>query len=230
MRNFVERHVIHNFGLKLISLGLAVGLWLAVARDPVAEVGVEVPIEFDNIPQNMEISSENIPKAQIRLRGPERIVRKLQPPDVYAEIDLHNLRPGERTFDLTPQQIHHPIDLEVVQVVPSQVHMAFDERLVRQVPIQPRVTGTVATGYGINRIVVDPSMIVISGPKKHVEGVETATTDPVDVSGAAGTLTFSRHPYISDPLIQVADSNSVKITIMTQKLATVSNPAPQKPE
>src|ERR1700674_4510946 len=149
MREFFQRHVVHNFGLKLISLALAVGLWLAVARDPVAEVGVEVPIEFDNIPQNMEISSENIPRAQIRLRGPERIVRKLQPPDVYAEIDLHNLHPGEHTFDLTVQQIHHPVDLEVVQVVPSQVHMTFDERLVRQVPIQPRVTGTVATGYAI---------------------------------------------------------------------------------
>lgn len=230
MRDFFQRHVVHNFGLKLISLGLAVGLWLAVARDPVAEVGVEVPIEFDNIPQNMEISSENIPRAQIRLRGPERIVRRLQPPDVYAGIDLHNLHPGERTFDLTPQQIHHPVDLEVVQVVPSQVHMAFDERLVRQVPIQPRVIGTVGAGYSISGIVVDPSTIVISGPKKHVQAVDAATTDPVDVSGAVGPLAFSRHPYISDPLIQVADSNSVKITIMTQKLPTVSNVAPQKPE
>jgi YbbR domain-containing protein len=188
-----------------------------------------VPIEFDSIPQNMEISSDNIPKAQIRLRGPERIVRRLQPSDVYAEIDLHNLRPGERTFDLTVQQIHHPVDLEVVQVVPSQLHLAFDERFVRQVPIQPRVIGTVAAGYGINRIVVDPSTIVISGPKKQVEAVETATTDPIDVSGAEGSLTFSRHPYISDPLIQVADPHSVRITIVTQKLPTVSNAPPQKP-
>ena len=38
MRDFLHRHVIHNLGLKLISIGLAVGLWLAVARDPVAEV------------------------------------------------------------------------------------------------------------------------------------------------------------------------------------------------
>ena len=42
---------------------LAVGLWLAVARDPVAEVAVEVPIEFRNIPENLEISSESIPRA-----------------------------------------------------------------------------------------------------------------------------------------------------------------------
>ena len=60
MRDFLNRFVLHNLGLKLISLGLATGLWLAVARDPVAEVAVDVPIEFHNIPQNLEISSENI--------------------------------------------------------------------------------------------------------------------------------------------------------------------------
>lgn len=230
MRDFFHRHVAHNFLLKLVSLALAVGLWLAVTRDPVAEVGVDVPVEFNNIPSNMEISSESIPRAQIRLRGPQRIVRRLQSTDVYAEIDLHNLHPGERTFDLTSQQIHHPADLEVVQVVPSQLHLAFDERLVRQVPIQPRVVGAVRAGYAISRITVDPSTIVISGPKKHVEAVEAATTDPVDVNGAMGSLTFSRHPYISDPLIQLGDSNSVRISITLQKLPTVSSAGPQKTE
>ena len=149
MRDFFHRYVFHNLGLKLISLALAVGVWLAVARDPVAEVAVDVAIEFHNIPQNLEISSDNIPRAQIRLRGPERVVRRLQPSDVYAEIELNGLRPGERTFDLTAQQIHEPSELEVVQVVPSQVHLMFDTRLTRQVPVQPRVVGNFAPGYGI---------------------------------------------------------------------------------
>src|ERR1700676_2919801 len=110
MRDFLHRHVLHNLGLKLISLALAVGLWLAVARDPVAEVAVDVPIEFHNIPPNLEISSENIPRAQIRLRGPQRVIRHLQPADVYAEIELSGLRPGEGTFDLTAQRIHQPAE------------------------------------------------------------------------------------------------------------------------
>jgi len=50
MKDFLRRRVLHNFGIKLLSLALAVGLWLAVTRDPVAEIAVEVPIEFRNIP------------------------------------------------------------------------------------------------------------------------------------------------------------------------------------
>jgi len=183
MRDFLHRYVLHNLGLKLISLALAVGLWLAVARDPVAEVALDVAIEFHNIPQNLEISSENIPRAQIRLRGPERVVHRLQPSDVYAEIELSGLKPGERTFDLTAKQIHEPAELEVVQVVPSQFHLTFDTRLTRQVPVQPRVEGTFASGYSIERIEVDPATITVSGPKKHVDAVDSAITDPVDMSG-----------------------------------------------
>src|SRR5438309_2139703 len=66
MADFFRRYVLHNLGLKLLSLVLAVGLWVAVARDPIAEVAVSVPIEFHRIPDNLEILSESIPQALIR--------------------------------------------------------------------------------------------------------------------------------------------------------------------
>jgi len=217
MRDFLRRYVLHNLGLKLISLGLAVGLWLAVAHDPMAEVAVNVPIEFHNMPANLEISAESIPTAQIRLRGPERIVHQLRSSDVYVGIELGNLKPGERTFDLTDHQIHRPAGLEVVQVVPSQVQFEFDERLVRRVPVQPRVVGSFASGYQISQVLTDPALVTIIGPKKHVEAVEAATTDPVDVGGAMNRVTFSRHAYVSDPLIQVSDPSSVRVTVIMEK-------------
>src|ERR1700720_2783093 len=137
MKDFLRRRVLHNFGIKLLSVALAVGLWLVVARDPVAEVAVEVPIEFRNIPENLEINTESVPRAQIRVRGPQRIVRRLQPADVSAEIELGGMKPGERTFDLTSQQVHQPKELEVVQVIPNQFHLTFDTRLTRQVEVHP---------------------------------------------------------------------------------------------
>jgi len=217
MRDFLRRYVLHNLGLKLISLGLAVGLWLAVARDPMAEVAVNVPIEFHNMPANLEISAESIPTAQIRLRGPERIVHQLRSSDVYVGIELGDLKPGERTFDLTDHQIHRPTGLEVVQVVPSQVHFAFDERLMRRIPVQPRVVGSFASGYQIGQVLADPALVTIIGPKKHVEAVEAATTDPVDVSGTMNRATFVRHAYVSDPLVQVSDPNPVRVTVIMEK-------------
>ena len=217
MKDFFRRHVLYNFWLKLLSLALAVALWLAVTRDPVAEVAVEVPIEFHNIPQNLEISSENVPRAQIWVRGPQRVVRRLQSADVYAEIELGNMRPGERTFDLTAEQVRRPKELEVVQIVPSQFHLAFDARLIRQVPVKPRVFGSFAPGYQIASIVAEPSTVTVGGPQKRVEAVEAAITDSVDASGTMDRATFVRHAYVSDPLVQVMNPNPVRVTVIMEK-------------
>ena len=46
--DFLRKYVFHNFGLKLLSLAVAVLLWMAITRDPVAEVALNVPIEFHN--------------------------------------------------------------------------------------------------------------------------------------------------------------------------------------
>jgi YbbR domain-containing protein len=217
MTDFFQRAVVHNLGLKLIALALAVGLWLAVARDPVAEVAVDIPVEIRNLPQDLEISSEIVPKAQIRLRGPERVIHQLQSSDVYAAIEFNGVKPGDRTFDLTAQQIHQPSGLEVVQIVPSQFHLAFDIRLSRPVPIQPRVIGTFAPGYHIGQIVTDPPTVTITGPKGRVEAVESATTDPLDVSGTMNRVTFVRHAYVSDPLVQVTRADPVRITVIMEQ-------------
>jgi YbbR domain-containing protein len=120
--------------------------------------------------------------------------------------------------------------LEVVQVVPNQFHLAFDARLIRQVPVQPRIVGTFVSGYEIARVVVDPPTITISGPKKHVEAVDSAITDPVDVSGVMTRTTFTRHDYVSDALIQVASPDPERVTVIMQKVSATSGGQSAKPE
>jgi YbbR domain-containing protein len=220
--NFFKRYVLHNLGLKVLSLLLATGLWLAIARDPVAEVAIRVPIEFLHVGDNIEISSELIPEAQIRVRGPGRFIRQLRATDVHAELDLRDAKPGERTFDLTAEEIRRPQDVEVVQVVPSQVHLAFDTRLTREVEIHPRVTGTFVAGLQIAQVEVDPERITISGPRHHVERVDSATTDPVDASGTRSRQTFTTNVYVADPLVQVVQPTSIHVTVVME---TAGSPA-----
>ena len=217
MTDFFRHYVWHNLGLKIVSVALATALWLVVAHDPVAEIAIQVPIEFRNVPENLEINAEYIPQAQLRLRGPERLVRRLQAADVHPEIDLAGAKPGERTFDLTAQQIHKPYELDVVQVVPGQFHLTFDTRMMRSVQIKPRVVGNFARGYSIDHISVDPATTTIIGPRTRVVAVENAITDPVDVSGLMEHGTFVTHAYVADPLIQVVDPGPIRVKVFMQK-------------
>jgi len=215
--DFLRKYVFHNLGLKLLSLAVAVLLWLAITRDPVAEIALNVPVEFHNAPEHLEISSENILQVLVRVRGPVREVRDLSPSEVHAVIDLANVQPGERTYDLSPQRIHVPDGLEVVQSVPSQIRISFDKRESRQVEVKPRVIGTFASGYRIEKVMPVPQTVTIVGPAGHVNGIETAITDPVDATGVVGTATFVTHAYVSDPLVRLADPSTIRVTVTTEK-------------
>jgi YbbR domain-containing protein len=200
----------------LVSLALAVGLWANVARDPVAEVELRVPIEFHNLPTNLEVDSANFTEAQIRLRGPERLIHRLQNGDVRAELDLAAVNPGERTFDLTARHVHVPQDLEVVQIIPGQFHLSFDTRDVRIVEVRPRMTGSFASGMRVAQVIADPPKVTISGPRRRVEAVEAAITDAVDASGTITRASFVTQAYVPDPLIQIVHPTPIRVTVIME--------------
>lgn len=219
---FFQRYVLHNFGLKILSLILATGLWFMISRDEQpAEVALRAPIVFQHVPPQLEISSESIQEAQIRVRGPERVIRQLQANEVHAEIDLANAKPGERTFDLTSQLVRHPRDITVVQVVPSQLHLAFDTSLTRDVEIHPRVIGI--PDHEEFKADADPPRITISGPRHHVEKIEFATTDPIDATGTRGTSVFTTNVYVPDPLVQVVQTTSIRVTVVVQRAGSAAH-------
>jgi len=221
MSGFFKRYIVHNLGLKALSLLLATGLWFLISRDEQpAEVAVRAPVVFQHVPAQLEISTESVPEAQIRVRGPERMIRQLKINEVQAEIDLADAKSGERTFDLTSREIRHPRELEVMQIVPSQLHLSFDTRLTRELDVRPRVTGVFATGEQIVKVDADPPRITVTGPRHHVETIDAATTDPIDATGTLGSAVFTTNVYVRDPLVQVERATSVRVTVIVQKVGT----------
>jgi diadenylate cyclase len=214
---FLREYVFHNFFLKLTSLLLAVLLWWAVARDPRVEIALTVPIEFHNMPGELEISSEKVPQAEIRVRGPARVVRELSSADIHPVLDLQGAGIGEKTFDLTQREIRLDHDLEVVQVVPAQFRVSLDRRTSREVEVHPRVIGTFASGFRILETITDPKKITIIGPDKRVNSIESAITDTVDATGVMGRATFTTNAYIADPLVRVAKPVPIHVTVITEK-------------
>ena len=136
LRNFFRKYVLKNLALKMVSLAVAILLWWAIGRDPTIEIPMTVPLEFHHAPENLEINSDSPLQAQITVRGPERLLRQINPSEVHAVIDLQGAVPGERTFDLTTAHIHVPRNVEVVQVVPAQFHISFDHSATRSVDVR----------------------------------------------------------------------------------------------
>jgi YbbR domain-containing protein len=215
--NFFRKYVLKNLPFKLVSLAIAIMLWWAVGRDSAIEIPMTVPLEFVHAPSNLEITSDYPFQAQVTLRGPEHLLQEIRPSQVHALLDLEGAGPGERTFDLSTSQVQVPHNVRVVQVVPAQFHINFDRRASRTVEVQPRVIGTLLSGYGMKEPVAVPPKVAIVGPERRVNTVVTAMTDPVDATGVVGSATFTTHAYVADPLVRVQTPGPIYVTVTTEK-------------
>jgi YbbR domain-containing protein len=214
--DFLRRLFIQNAGLKILSLVISVLLWMAISREPRAEVTLAVPIEFHNSPDNLEINSENIQQVQVRAAGPAGAVHSVSAADVHAFVSLDAATPGEHTYDL---HVRVPRDVEVVQIIPSQFRVSFDNRATKQVDVRPRVIGATAPGFRMIDVKVDPSTVKITGPEKRVNSIDAVITDPVDASGVMGHATFNTHIYVSDPLVRLSGPSTARVTVVTDTKA-----------
>lgn len=215
------RHLILDHALlKVTSLVIAILMWYGVAHDPVSEVSLRVPIEFSRPPKGLDYTTDSIPQAQIRLRGPARVLRELPVESVHAVIDLRDAAPGERTYDLTTDQIQVPHEVEVVQVTPSRLRLVFDTRATRQIAVKPHIVGMLPRGFRLVSVTTAPVSLTVSGPAHHVSAVEDATTDPVDVTGVAGQASFETMAYLPDPLVHISGSAPIHVIVKTQKTSS----------
>jgi YbbR domain-containing protein len=176
-----------------------------------------VPLEFLHPPSNLEITSDYPFQAQVTLRGPAHMLQEVRPSQVHALLDLEGAKTGERTFDLSSAQVQVPHDVKVVQVVPAQIRINFDPSATRTVAVQPRVIGTLLSGYGMKEPVAVPPQVTIVGPERRVDTVVAAMTDPVDATGVVGSATFTTHAYVADPLVRVQTPGPIYVTVTTEK-------------
>lgn len=86
--------------------------------------------------------------------------------------------------------------------------------------MQPRVIGTLLSGYGITTVTSSPSTITIVGPQRRVQAIQTAMTDPVDATGVVGEATFTTHAYVSDPLVRVRLPQPISVTVSTGEVSS----------
>lgn len=210
------RHLLFdNLLLKISSFLIAILMWYGVAHDPVSEISLQVPVEFSRAPKELDYTADVIPQAQVRLRGPARDLRDLQQENVHAIIDLQGAVLGEHTYDLDTSHIRVPHGVEVMQVTPNRLRLVFDTHITRQVPVIPRVVGVLPPGMRIESVTASPAELIISGPARHVNAVERAVTDAVDVTGVSGKASFQTSAYLPDPLVHIASKGPVRVLVVT---------------
>jgi YbbR domain-containing protein len=177
-------HPFRHLGLKIVAIALAILLWLTVAGEHVVERIMRVPLEFRNIPAELEVVGDPPATVDVRLRGSSGLLSRLEGTEVVAVLDLSNARPGSRLFNIRADEVRAPYGVEVAQVVPGTLAIELEKSARRIVPVVPPLEGEPAPGFVVGRITSEPATVEIRGPASRVRRLAEAITEPVTVAGA----------------------------------------------
>ena len=202
-----------NVGLKFLSICIAALLWLVVAGDRVVERALSAPIEFQNLPQGLEIVGEPPEDVDVRLRGPSGTLARLGPGDLSAVIDLRNARPGRRLFHLTASQVRVPYGVDVVQVGPATLPISFENSAIRIVQVRPSLDGQPAAGYEVASITSVPATVEVIGPEGSLRGLDEAMTEPVSIADATRPIREVVTIGVADPSVRLRTAQTATVTV-----------------
>ena len=209
------RALSRDLPLKLLALALAVGLWLNVAREPVVERHLDVPLGIQNVPAGLELVE--VPEAvAVRVRGASSIVSGLAPGDVMAILDLTDEHPGpRRLFDmLAAGRLQVPFGVEVTRVLPPTITVGLERTgAPRAVPIRPALDGDPADGFRVTAVAAVPPSIEVVGPERRLAQLAEAVTEPVSISGASERVRAVVTVAVADPLLRLVGPRSAEVTV-----------------
>ena len=204
---------LRHLGLKLLSLMLAVLLWMTVAGEETVERGLRVPLELQQRPLGLEVVGDVPATIDVRVRGGSSVLSRLGAGDVVAVLDLRTARSGQRLFTMTAEQVRVPFGVEVVQIVPAAIAMTFERTDSRRVKVVPAVEGHPAPGYVAGAASADPPTVEIVGPESAVKRATEAMTEPVSVAGAHEPVREVVSIGMVDPALRLKAPRPAPVTV-----------------
>jgi YbbR domain-containing protein len=206
------RALLDGWKLKLLSLVLAVGLWLFVGTAERAEIALAVPIEYVGLEGPLTLEGRRQEMVDVQVEATRWAADRVSPASVRVRVDVSRLREGDNLVQLLPENVEAPRGARVTRLAPSWTTVRVAQAATKTVPVVARVQGHPAPAHVLRAVVVEPATVQIKGPRTTIELRTAVDTLPVDVSGRREAVTRTVGLALPESVYPV-DRRTVEVTV-----------------
>lgn len=178
----IRNIVLNNKGLKAAALLMAVVTWYVIQPSISFETVVsDVPIRVTTDP-GWAVMEQSAAMGDVRVRGSRETIRQVEREQPEITVDIRG-KPHAQTLrvNLGPRNIRVPAGGRVLYVRPSEIEIQLDQEVEKTVPVRPHFQGSPPEGLLVDRVILEPPVVSISGPGRRLEGIESLRTLPIDL-------------------------------------------------
>lgn len=230
----MKEKLTRNIGLKVLSLLLAVLLWIIIMNvdDPVIQQN------FSDIP--VTLTNENVLKSKdqvyeiisgdtvtVKVKGKRSDIESIKKSDFQVIADLSQLSIVNAVhIDVSVPKLGDKV--EIINQDDFTLKVSLEKRKTEQFRIDVVEKGKVADGYYIEEKKASPNMIQVSGAESVINKINQVIVD-VDVSNADESFKVNAVPKVYDKNGTLMDSSKmtfnydeVKVSVNLLKTKTVN--------
>ncbi len=180
----------NNLGTKIVSVVIAVVLWVVVLGSRTVEVIKEIPLEIATGP-DLIVANEVPEKIAFRLGGPKAFLRAiLDRPEDPIRVNLTGAKAGLVTYRFFADNIRLPIGVRVLQVNPTSISVKLEPQRAKEVPVRLELKGQPPEGYQLVKADIVPKTVKIRGPESRVDAITEIPTRSIDLSQMTANTEF----------------------------------------
>lgn len=200
----MKKRILNHFGLKVISLVMAIVVWIIVANVDDYKTTKQISgIEIEFVNGNA-ITEKNkvyeVPEGttiDIVVKGRRSVVEKLTSEDFKAVADLSKMSVTNAvSVDVSAISSYIAKELNI-SYTNNAVVVAVEDKIEKQLPVTVRANSEVAEGYAIKNKTATPNLITVKGAESVVNTIEEVVVD-VDVANSNHNLTAYAEPVFLD--------------------------------
>ena len=223
---WVRGALLDNVGLKLLSLILALTVYLLVNTDEHREINARVRVAYE-LPPDKALVSERIDEVRVTVRGRWRRIKQFDEREIdRIDLDLTNVTGGEVV--ITPEMIDLPRGLEITSIEPRVIRVAFEDVATKTVPVIPHFGGRPLQGYQVDEThtKVDPPLVKVRGAAGVIHALESVRTQEIRVDGRSDDFVATAEPVPPEgvdvvPAGTVAVAVAIEEQLVTRRLGSV---------
>ena len=175
-----------NIWLLIVSLILAIALWVYIVGEEAIEVSREVPLTITT-PSEMTVAQTTAKTVTVLLQVPRNMVSLLDRQPITVTHKIEDVEEaGKYSFNLKPQDVDRPsVIMKVKQIIPERVVCTLDKVINKRLPVVANLVNDPAAGYKVNKdgIQIDPNAVLVAGAQSVLEKTQFILTEPIDIIG-----------------------------------------------
>jgi YbbR domain-containing protein len=174
---------------------------VTVVLDRVAERRVPVVVEYEPVPEGLDVDTPVLDVDEVVARGPASVLPAVDHATARVLIDSSGI---DVNRDVTLEAVdveEQPV--ENIELTPGTAFVQIDVQTLeteRTVPIRPEVSGTPAPGFALEALTVEPSTVTLRGLPDVLTEITSVPTEALSIADATESQSFEA------PLVLPADT------------------------